>query len=82
MSVWKSDEKLVIFSSLIFPSKITLFDKKCQEFDAVFHHQMKYLEFRQKYSAGRPIFKSHLDVSSGDETLCLMLDILHKQAWR
>ena len=80
MSVWKSDEKLLIFPSLIFPSKITLFDKKYQEFDAVFHHQMKYLEVRQKYSAGRPIFKSHLGVSSGDETLRLMLDILHKQA--
>ena len=79
MSVWKSDEKLVIFSSLIFPSKIVLFNKKYQEFDAVFHHQMKYLEVRRKYSAARPIFNSHLGVSSGDETLRLMLDILHKQ---
>ena len=45
----------------------------------VFHHQMKYLEVRQKYSAARPIFNSHLGVSSGEETLRLMLDILNKQ---
>ena len=35
MSVWKSDEKLLIFASLISPSKIILFDKKYQAFDAV-----------------------------------------------
>ena len=28
MSVWKSDEKLLTFASLIFPSKIILFEKK------------------------------------------------------
>ena len=27
MSVWKSDEKLLIFASLISPSKVTLFEK-------------------------------------------------------
>ena len=27
MSVWKSDEKLLIFASLISPSKIILFEK-------------------------------------------------------
>ena len=31
---------------------------------------------RQKYSAARRIFNSPLSVSSGDETLRLMLDIL------
>ena len=51
MSVWISDEKLLIFASLISPSKMTLFEKKYQTFDAVFHHQMKHLEVRQKYSA-------------------------------
>ena len=40
---------------------------------------MKYLEVRQKYSAARPISNSHLGVSSGEETLRLMLDILNKQ---
>ena len=44
MSVWISDEKLLIFASLISPSKMTLFEKKYQTFDAVFHHQMKHLE--------------------------------------
>ena len=58
MSVWISDEKLLIFASLISPSKMILF------------------EVRQKYSATRRIFNSLLGVSSGDETLHLMFDIL------
>ena len=37
---------------------------------------MKHLEVRQKYSAARRIFNSLLGVSSGDETLHLMFDIL------
>ena len=53
-----------------------LFEKKYQTFDTVFHHQMKHLEVRQKYSAARRIFNSLLGVSSGDETLRLMFDIL------
>ena len=55
-----------------------LFEKKYQTFDTVFHHQMKHLEVRQKYSAARRIFNSLLGVSSGDETLHLMFDILLK----
>ena len=39
---------------------------------------MKHLEVGQKYSAARRIFNALLSVSSGDETLRLMLDILHK----
>ena len=50
-----------------------LFEKKYQTFDTVFHHKMKHLEVRQKYSAARRIFNSLLDVSSGDETLHLIL---------
>ena len=56
-----------------------LFEKKYQTFDTVFHHLMKHLEVRQKYSATRRIFNSLLGVSSGDETLRLMFDILHEQ---
>ena len=37
---------------------------------------MKHLEVREKYSAARRIFNSPRSVSSGDETLRLMLDIL------
>ena len=37
---------------------------------------MKHLEVRQKYSPARRIFNSLLSVSSGDETLRLMFDIL------
>ena len=42
---------------------------------------MKHLEVRQKYSAARRIFNSLLGVSSGDETLHLMFDILHAIGW-
>ena len=42
----------------------------------MFHHQMKHLEVSQKYSATRRIFNFLLGVSSGDETLRLMFDIL------
>ena len=37
---------------------------------------MKQFEVRQKHSAARRIFNSLLSVSSGDETLRRMLDIL------
>ena len=42
----------------------------------VFYHQMKHLKVRQKYCAAHHIFNSLLIVSSGDETLHLMLDII------
>ena len=81
MSVWISDEKLLIFASLISPSKMISFEKKYQTFDTVFHHHMKHLEVRQKYSVTRCIFNSLLSVSSGDETLRLMFDILHNTSF-
>ena len=56
MSVWISDEKLLIFASLISPSKF-----------------VKNTPLRVVF------FNSLLGVSSGDETLHLMFDILHKQ---
>ena len=37
---------------------------------------MKHLEVREKYCVARRIFNSPRSVSSGDETLRLMLDIL------
>ena len=69
-------EHCLVFASLISPSKMILFEKKYQTFDTVFHHQMKHLEVRQKYSAARRIFNSLLGVSPGGETLHLMFDIL------
>ena len=42
-------------------------------------HQMKHFEVRQKYSAARRVFNSLLSVSSSDETLRLMLDILRQE---
>ena len=51
-------EKLLSFASLISNSKIILFERQCQAFDTVFHHQMKHLEIRQKYSAARRIGES------------------------
>ena len=41
---------------------------------------MKHLEIRQKYSAARGIFNSLLGVSSGDETLRLMPDLLLRKS--
>ena len=79
MSVWKSDKKLLIFAPLNSPSKIILFEKKYQAFNTVFHHQRKLLEVCQKCSAACHFFNSLLSISSGDETLFLMLDILHQQ---
>ena len=64
ISVWKSDEKLLIFASLISPSNIILFDKSYQAWEAVFYHQMKHLEDRQKYSAARPVFSALFSVVS------------------
>ena len=75
MSVWKSDEKLLIFASLISLYKLILFEKQYQAFDAVFPHQMKHLEVCQKYSAARRIFNSLLSDSYGDGTRVSMLDI-------
>ena len=69
----------LVFASLISPSKMILYEKKYQPFDTVFHHQMKHLEVRQKYSAARRIFNSPLGVSSGDETRHLMFDILREK---
>ena len=68
--------KTAHFCILNFSLKMILFEKKYQTFNTVFHHQMKHLEVRQKYSAARRIFNSLLGVSSRDETLHLMLDIL------
>ena len=66
--------KILILASLISPSKIILIERQYQAFDTVFQHQMKHLEIRQKYFAARLVFNSLLGVSSGDETLRLMLD--------
>ena len=79
MSVWKSDEKLLIFCILNFslpPSlpKIILFEKKCHAFDT---HR-----FINRWNASNFVkntprnFNSFLSVLSGDETLRLILDII------
>ena len=43
---------------------------------------MEHLKVRQKYSTARRIFNSFLSVSFGDETLRLILDILHIDVYR
>ena len=58
MSVWESDEKMLILESLISPSKIILFEKLYQAFDTVIHHSMEHLGVRRKYAAKRRIFNS------------------------
>ena len=81
MSVWKSDEKLLIFASLISHSRIILCEKQYQGFNLVFYHQVKRLEVRQKYSIVCHIFNYPVSVSSGDETLHLILDISLLHCW-
>ena len=81
MSVWKSDEKLLIFVSLTSPNNI-IFLRSNIKYLPLFHHQKKHHEVRQKYSAVRRIFNSLLGVSSGDETLHLMFDILLEKWFR
>ena len=49
MSVWKSGEILLIFASLISPSKIILFEKQYQLFDTVFHLVIKQCVSRLIY---------------------------------
>ena len=44
MSVWKSDEKVLIFAFLISPSKIIFLEKWYKAFDTVFHHQKKFVK--------------------------------------
>ena len=45
----------------------------------ILNFSFKKFEVRQKYSAARRIFNSLLGVSSGDETLRLMFDILRQR---
>ena len=59
-----------------------MFEKEHQTFDTAFHHRMEHLKVRQKYSNARRIFNSFLSVSFGDETLRLILDILHIDVYR
>jgi len=44
VSVWKSDEKLLISAFLISPSKIIFLEKWYQAFDTVFHHQKELVK--------------------------------------
>ena len=55
---WKTPR----FCILNFPFKISLFEKLYQTLVIVFHHNIKNLEVRQKYSATRRIFNSLLGV--------------------
>ena len=64
MSVWKSDEKLLIFASLISSSKIPL----CEVISSI-RHSVSSPEETPRSSL------KILGVSSGDETLRLILDL-------
>ena len=82
MSLRISDEKLLVFASLInFPFKISLIDKLYQTLVTVFHQNTKNLEVRQKYSATRRtcIFNSLLGVWY---VMSLVFDILrNRRSW-
>ena len=44
MSVWKSDEELLIFASLIAPPKIMLFENKYQALNTAFILSIRHLK--------------------------------------
>ena len=72
--LWKSDEKLLIFASLISPSKITFVWEVISSIPhsvSLPDDRMKHLKVRQKYFAARRIF---LTTRSDNETLRHMLD--------
>ena len=80
MSVWKLDEKLLILESLISPTKILLLEKYYLQ--CIRHNVSSQDETprssSKKRSAVHRILNSLLGVSSGNETLRLMLNILHQ----
>ena len=49
--------------------------------DAEFHHQMKHWEESWQYDVQQSIFDKLWGISSGDETLCQMLDITSQIKW-
>ena len=80
MSVWKLDEKLLILESLISPTKILLLEKYYLQ--CIRHNVSSQDETprssSKKRSAVHRILNSLLGVSSGNETLRLMLNILYQ----
>ena len=78
-------EKWLLLLHLFSPAKSEILmqvdDVIYQAWDAVFHHQMKHWEESWKYDAQRSIFDELRGVSSGDETLCRMLDITSQTKW-
>ena len=52
-----------------------------QAWDAVLHHQMKHREESWQYHAQRSVSDALRCVSSGDETLGRMLDIISQTKW-
>ena len=69
--------KTLHFCILHFPFKISLFEKLYQTLVTVFHHNIKNLEVRQKQYATHCNFNSSRCLIC-DETLCLVIDILHQ----
>ena len=57
MSVWKWDEKLLIFASLISPSKIICLRSNIKHSTQCFITRRNTSTFVQKYSAARLIFQ-------------------------
>ena len=77
MSVWKSDEKLLIFASLFSPSTIIFVGEVIL---GIQHSVSLPHETPRRFVKNTPmcvVFPTLvLSVSTGDETLRLMLDIL------
>ena len=68
--------KMLNFACLISPSKIICLRSNIKHSTQCFITRRNTLTLVKKYSAARLIFNSPLSVSSGDETVRLMLDAL------
>ena len=55
-------EKLLVFASLQIAFKIKLFEKLYQTLVTVFHHNIKNLEVRKKYTPIRVVFSTLFSV--------------------
>ena len=74
-------EGVFVFATVIIFAVQPGFQVVYQAWDTVFHHQMKHCEESWKYDAQSSIFLEPRGVSSGDKTLCRMLEITSQTKW-
>ena len=76
MSVWKSDQKLLIFASLFLFLKSFCLRSNIKHLTQCFTTRWNTSKFIKNTSSAHHIFNSLLGASSDDKTMHLMLDII------